>query len=229
MRCYGCKQSISSVAQQKMVAEYEQPDGTMKTFGPLCEDGPLKKATGKLVHVWHFKHYQNARKREARGGDSITGRMLGTDIPTAYDITKLAVNKDDLEQLGLSKDAAREETTAKFAERATQIREQAKSAGAAVEAIAERERRIAIERGGPYNHQHVGPVDRHRLQAHLLWAHAVVPFDPESLPEYSKLRQRHNEAHAKLALEEKEAERLDDPGYEPPVIRDWREQFEVDV
>lgn len=67
MRCTVCKTLIAAgVDQQKMIVEYVQPDGAVKTFGYLMPDGPLTAATGTLHRAFHHKHYHVVRKQNAR-------------------------------------------------------------------------------------------------------------------------------------------------------------------
>jgi len=208
-----------------MIADYMK-DGQVKTYGFMAPDGPLSAAKGTVVHVYHFKCWQILRKREARGGDMRSGRLLGTDVvPSAYDIGRLMMNRDDMEQMGLSEEEAREQTTAQFTERANEIRKSAQDAGAAVEEVAERERRHAVEKGGPYEHTHYGAIDRQRLEAHLLWAHGHVAEDRS----YGYMGVTHGQLHALMTQYAKQQERQADPGHQEPEERDWREQFVTDI
>lgn len=227
MRCHSCFRQISKVLQAKMIVDYVV-NGETKTYGFMAPDGPLTAVPedATLLHVYHFKCWQILRKREARGGDMNTGRLLGTDVvPSAYDIGRLVVNRDDLYEMGLTEDQAREQTTRKFTERAAEIRKLAQEAGAAVEEIAERERRQAVEHGGPYEHTHYSSIDRQRLESHLLWAHGHVA----ETRSYGYMGVTHGELHALMAQIAKQREREADPGHQEPEERDWREQFVTDI
>jgi hypothetical protein len=46
----------------------QQPDGSVKVFGPGMPGGPLAAASGRLVKVEHNGCYWAAVKRERRAG-----------------------------------------------------------------------------------------------------------------------------------------------------------------
>lgn len=238
IKCFTCKREIHRGGElTKAIAEYVQSDKTMKYYGWDRPDGKLNivdpkapKPTGRLSRMWHYKCFRLSEKREARGGDAITGRGMG-NIPTAYEIGKLTANQDELKQMGLSEEEARKTNTAEFSQRVKEQRAAAQAAGTGAEDQAFKEKQRAEAAGGPYPHRHAtGQIERHRIRAHLEFAHGVdsAEFTDKA---HEELLQLHNETHAREVAEAKRKEREADPGYKEPGLgtSDWRHQEVRDV
>lgn len=119
MRCHGCKKDINRGSEMaKMVTYFLQEDGSLQRE---CTYDGAKHTSGKMVQAWHYKCDKVRHKRTVRG-DPVTGRGLGNDMPTAYDIGGIALNHDDLEAMGITVEEAKAMGTGKLSERATQIR-----------------------------------------------------------------------------------------------------------
>jgi len=229
--CAFCKKEIQRGGEmQKMVTEFKYKDGhsdfTIPSEGRKAESG------GQLFHVYHYKHFKLLEKRENRGGDALTGRGIGA-VPTAYEITAMTGNKDDMAQLGMSEEEMRSHTTSELSERVNARRVQSLEAGTGAGDWRENERLRAVEHGGPYYHTHVGRVEGFRLTAHLTHAHGMdfspAPRGAEKAWRAEELVQRHQEYHAALELERTRASRAQDPGYKEPAESDWRDQTVVEV
>lgn len=185
-----------------MVAEYQQEDGEILTFGVGQPAGLIAAATGRLVRVYHGQHYRLAFKRENRGGDAVTGRKFG-QLPTAYE----GDAKADVEAT----------------ERVARMQELARRMGTTADDVFVKERYRAEQLGGPYPHTHQMPLATYRVTAHLLYAHGIST-EGEGLFTLDAKQRRHREDHAFQHARETEKHRQQDPGFEPPKESDWREQ-----
>lgn len=208
MRCCSCKRNIAAGADaQKMIVEYRQSDGTSKVFGYMMPDGPLSTATGQIVRAWHHKHFHVQRKREARG-DAVTGRVLN-GMPTGYEIAD-SDSRDVSERLDRLHDVARR-------------------IGKAVGDPTVAEAFAAEERGGPYPHSHHLRMETYQLLAHLEYAHGFNGVAKRLIEIAGNAQQFHDERHAQWALLQTRLERTNDPSYEDPPERDWRDQQVLDI
>lgn len=224
IRCAQCKRNVAAGAEaQKMVVEYRQSDGTTKVFGHLMSDGPLTKATGRLLRGFHSRCFWALHKREARG-DAVTGSVL-PGMPTGYEIAALVPSQEEFEALGLSEEQAATHGTAGLGPRLTTLRELARTMGRAVGDATVHEAFWAHEHGGPYPHTHRMRLDQRQLRPHLLFAHGW-DFDHDHDGE---AQQTHDAIHAWAALKATRAARAADPGHRTPPEHDWRSQVEVDV
>lgn len=174
MRCHECHRNIAAgVEAQKMVVEYQQPDGSTRIHGLGMPDGPLTTTTGRMVRGSHSKCWWIAKKREAKG-DEVTGRVLrGT--PTAYEIADMVLNRDEAAALGLTPEQARERSTVQLSRRLNGLRAIADRLSKGVGDPMVQEAYLAEERGGPYPHEHHHRLDTYQLLAHLEYAHGVKP------------------------------------------------------
>lgn len=210
MKCDSCHRSIASgVDAQKMICEYQQSDGTIKIYGFMMSDGPLNKATGRLVRGWHHKHYHQLRKRTAKG-DAVTGRVMPS-IPTAYDIA----TGQGIERL--------EELRGAVADMQALAREVGKPVGDPHV----HEAYQARQHGGPYDHEHTMRLESYQLLGHLQYAHGWtrLPSGYDKRP----LAEQHAELHALAAQQRTQAARQHDPGHVDPEDRDWRDQHVAEL
>jgi hypothetical protein len=209
------------------VAEYQQKDGSIKVYGFDRPDGKPPwlggHPTGQLVRAWHYKHFRVAEKRERRGGDAVTGRGMGA-IPTAYEITAMTANQDELAMLGITEDQARAMSTQALTDRVLRVRETAVEAGEGADSWAFKEKMRALDNGGPYEHTHMLRLEDFQLKPHLMHAHGI---DPMQTADSRKMQ--HDEAHARMVLEKTQRSRAADPGHQEPKETDWRDQTVVEV
>jgi hypothetical protein len=226
VRCARCKQAISrGVALQKAVGIYSKPDGGEVALGFDRPDGKPPwlggEAPGPLKRCYHYKCFMIVWKAENRGGLSMSGAGVG-HTPTAYEITALSANQDELALLGLTPEQAAAMSTEDLTRR---VMDNRGDGGASSEAFwRSREKRRAEEKGGPYAHTHSVDLVDYQLKTHLPYAHGISPMASAD----SRNRQ-HAEAHARLALEATQAARAADPGYNEPVDSDWRDQTQLEV
>lgn len=205
MKCTSCLRNIAAGAEaQKMIVEYQQPDGSVQVRGYLMPDGPIAEATGAMLRGWHSKCYWVAKKREARG-DQVTGRVVSGN-PTGYNVDAL--------------DGTR------LASRVNQMRELASRIGRSVGDAQLQEAFAAQEHGGPYPHAHHHRLEPYQLIAHLEYAHGIT--DQTLLGSAAGLHEHHLLIHAQGRQEEIRAQRTADDEPEP-AARDWREQFSADL
>jgi hypothetical protein len=224
IKCVVCKKNVAAgAAAAKMIVEYSQPDGTVKIFGYMMSDGPLGAATGRMLRGYHSKCFWVLRKREQKG-NAVSGRVLSA-MPTAYEIGDLVLTADEVAALGLTPEQAREQSTASLAEHIDKLRELSRSVGKPIGDPAVQEARLASERGGPYPHTHHLPLDAYQLRPHLHYAHGL-DLPPLSGAGYQAT---HDEVHAITAMEQIEADRAADLGYQQPRESDWREHVVADV
>jgi len=225
IRCYVCKNNIAAgAAATKMIVEYAQPDSTVKIFGYMMPDGPLSKATGRMVRGYHHKCFWVIRKREARG-DAVTGRVL-YGVPTAYEIGALVLSREEFEALGLTADQARQQGTAYLTERLDKLRTIARRIGKGVGDATVLEAYWADTHAGPYPHKHHLPLEIYQLRAHLTYAHGL---DAAAVHNRDGIRGVHDALHTAAVMAEIEMARETDPGYQAPGESDWREQVVEDV
>jgi hypothetical protein len=228
VKCSKCKRDINRGTElTKSVAEYQQADGTIKVYGFDREDGdwqgPDAHPTGRLFRAWHYKCFRVSEKRERRGGDAVSGRGMGA-IPTAYEITALTANQDELAMLGISEEQAKTMNTQALTDRVMEARRQAAESGEGADSWVFKEKQRAADKGGPYDHTHMIKLEDFQLKPHLLYAHGVEP-----LASAGGRQHQHAEIHAKMALEKTQASRRQDPGYAEPRESDWRDQTVVEV
>lgn len=203
MKCCVCQTNIAAgAAATKMIVEYEQSDGAVKTFGYQMPAGPLSAATGRLHAGYHHKCFHVVRKRAARG-DAVTGRVL-SGAPTAYDIDSL--------------------DTTSLTESAEALRAMAAKVGKPVGDPHVTEALIAEKNGGPYPHKHRYTLETYHLLAHLQHAHGI---DPQHL--HRKTRELHEALHVHQAADETAAARCADPHHVDTIETDWRPQVVHDV
>lgn len=225
MRCCSCQRNIAAGAEaQKMIVEYQQPDGSSKIFGFGMTDGPMAKATGRMFRGWHHLCYHVARKRAARG-DAVTGRVLA-NTPTAYDIDQLVMSKDDLDALGLTQDQARDRGTLFLSTKLNRLREIAAGVGKGVGDPTVQEAFAADEHGGPYAHQHTHRLEMYQLIAHLEYAHGIT--DAKLLHSHGGLNDLHGELHVSRTQHDIRARR-EAEGEPEPRPRDWRTQYSAEL
>lgn len=220
MRCNLCKRPIRpGLETQKMIADYVQPDATVKTFGLEQEDGPISAATGKIVRAYHCIHWMAARKRENRGGNAFTGRTFGS-VSSAYEIGQHAMNREDLESLGLAEEKA---GTQFVSDRIARLREIANEMELGIEDWHVKERLRREEHGDqPYVHQHMASLPHFQVTPHLVYAHGVQVTERDTpLAEQKRI---HTELHAQMVLRATQQSREQDAGYLPPHEADWRPQ-----
>jgi hypothetical protein len=210
--------------------EYEK-DGEVTAYGFGQKAGSLDAPDkGKMVRVFHFKHYQIALKREGRGGDAVTGRGMGA-IPTAYDVHLMTANADDLKALGVTEEEARQHSTAFLTEQVQKMKNLAADIGSGADSWDVKELYRAIEKGVAsksvgvwisegYDHKHTKPIENFRLHSHLNYAHGVT-MDP-STPS-RELAELHGQLHAKMSQRATVADREQDPGEDVPnrTVREW--------
>lgn len=226
MKCCVCKRNIASgVDAQKMIVEYQQPDGTIKVFGYQMPDGSLSEATGFILRAYHHKHFHIVRKREGRG-DAVTGRVLN-GVPTGYQIESMILSREEFEALGITEDEAREQGTAYLSERIDRLRECARRIGKGVGDGTVLEAFWAEERGGPYRHTHHLRLEVYQLRAHLRFAHGIEQ-DPRTIKR-NDIHDIHAAIHADEAQAATAAERQADPGYQEPAEANWRDAVEVEA
>lgn len=225
MRCTSCQRNVAAgVEAQKMIVEYQQPDGTTKVFGYMMPDGPISKATGQMVKGFHHKCFWISKKREARGG-SVTGRVMAGG-PTGYDIDQIALGKDDLAALGITPEEALKRGTIQLSVRLARLREVAEAMGKGVGDAQVQEAFTALESGGPYRHQHHHRLETYQLIAHLEHAHGLR--DLKILRTHAGLQDQHVELHAQAAQQLLVSERAGQEDAETPT-RDWREQYTIEI
>jgi hypothetical protein len=225
MKCTSCLRNIAAGAEaQKMIVEYQQPDGTVQVRGYMMPDGPISAATGVMIAGWHSKCFWVAKKREARG-DEVTGRVVAGN-PTGYSIDQIALNRDDLAALGITPEQARDRSMLHLSARVTAIRDLAKQLGRAVGDAQVQEAFVAQEHGGPYTHEHHHRLEPYQLIAHLEYAHGIT--DQNLLGSAAGLHEHHMLIHARRRQEEIRAQRTTDEEPEP-ATRDWREQLTADL
>ncbi len=218
MKCAHCKRAIAAgVEARKMIVEYTQADGSVKTYGYLMPDGPLTAATGRISRGWHCKCYHLVRKRSARG-NAVTGRTLGGAVPTAYEVSDLVRNRDQLDPTIQDQHRG----TVGVTERLDAARAFARTLGRGVGDPVVREAFLAHEHGGPYPHTHDMALDPAQLKAHLIYAHGRA-VGGQGLAEHN------NELHAAAALADTLAAREADPGHTGIPLKDWRTQTTVDI
>lgn len=226
---------------QKMIVEYQQADGSVKVFGFGQPEGPVNKATGRLLRAHHFKCYAVSIKREGRGGDAVTGRNMG-HIPTAYEIGFMTANIDDLKAMGMTEEEARAKSTDSLEKQWSEGRALARELGLGADSWDVKEAFRAKERGdlkkredgtyigAEYEHKHIAPVEGFQLRPHLLYAHGLE-FD--SSISRAELRHEHDGRHAMMALAKIQASREEDPGevVTGRVEREWpaAKPIEADV
>lgn len=189
---------------QKMVVEYQQPDGSVKVFGYMMPDGPLDKATGAMIRGRHSRCFWAAKKREAKG-DLVAGRVVPSGI-TGYNTI------DD-------------EAQAQLHDKIEKIRTLAESMGKGVGDPQVTEAFNAQERGGPYPHVHHFRLDTYQLMAHMIYAHG---FDENGVLRADRLADKHVKVHARTALDDIRALRQAD-GEAEQTTRDWRPQFTAEL
>lgn len=206
-----------------MIVDYRQADGSIKVFGYMMSDGPIATATGQMIRGRHHKCWWIAKKREARG-DAVTGRVVA-GAPTGYDISQAALSKDDLADLGITAEQARERSTALSA-RVSRLRQIADRVGKGVGDPQVQEAFAADVHGGPYPHHHEHRLETYQLIAHLQYAHGVD--DLRLLQTRVALHDRHAELHAQAAAELIRADRVTD-GEPEPRTTDWREQHTAEI
>lgn len=224
MRCYYCKRDISKGPETtKMVCQYTQGDSTVKTFGLNMPDGPLSAAAGQLFRAWHSKCYFQAKKREGRGGDAMSGRMQA-GVPTAYSVGEMVLNADDLQARGMTVQDVRESTRSIQSEM-DRMRVLAREMGIGVQDWRVKEAFRAQEKGGPYPHHHAAQMDDFQRRPHLLHAHGK---DTEGMT-FPEMREWHDQEHAREAQERIRADRARDPGYRGESESDWRSQTVADI
>jgi hypothetical protein len=204
--------------------EYRQSDGSSRLFGYMMTDGPLTAATGQMVRGWHHKCYWISKKREARGG-TVTGRVMAGG-PTGYSINDMALSKDDLAALGITRDEALQRGTGQLSERLGRLRALAEAMGKGVGDAQVQEVFLAAEHGGPYRHHHEHRLETYQLIAHLEHAHGLPPA--KFLHASGNIQDQHADLHAKAALDQLVQQRQEDGDLELPT-RDWREQHTVEM
>lgn len=170
MRCHLCKRDIHAGSEQaKMVLEYEQTDGTVKSF--LSGES----ATGRIVRGWHGKCIHQVKHREGRGGDAAGGKS--SQGATVYDIEEIT-------------------DTRFLSEQAEQIRGLASLWGMAVDDWAFKEKYRAYCQGGVYDHSHQTRPPFYQLPAHMQYAHGFVVAEADSFEGLSDL---HAQEHSKVS------------------------------
>jgi hypothetical protein len=261
IKCSGCKRDINSgVEAQKQVQVWRTPDGgEERSFGLGAPNGNLvrnqqtnayeippegrawaQETGARIAEVYHSKHWHHRAKREMRGGDVVTGRNLGNQGFTAYDIEVATMNRTEMEEAGLTEeDLAR--GTRRLQERADLIRAMAKAAGTATGDWGIKERvRLMDHDGQPYYHAHHTRLKDFQLKSHLLYAHGIqVAGQP--LTEDAVVRERieltddprtyHEQRHMVMAREQLEQYKSEDPGDTPAGENknDWRDQEVLEV
>ncbi len=211
MKCHSCHHNIpAGVAAKKMIVDYLQVDGTVKTFGYMMSDGKLSEATGRILRGYHHKCWWVRKKRDARG-DAVTGRVMGAAVPTGYSI----------------QDALDGDAHTAMAAHVEHLRVIARQVGKPVGDPTVAEAYWADVRGGPYPHGHEFKLDTYHLRAHLAHAHGYPRVD--DLPAGMTLQSLHEEFHARAALSATTEVRTDDPGHVDPTTTDWRPQVAVDI
>jgi hypothetical protein len=67
VKCSICHRPVTGGQEAQRRAEFrQQPDGSVKVFGPGMPGGPLALASGRLTEVRHNGCYWAAIKRERR-------------------------------------------------------------------------------------------------------------------------------------------------------------------
>lgn len=199
-----------------MIVEYQQRDGSTRLHGYMMSDGPVAAATGAMVRGWHHKCYWVAKKREAKG-DAVTGRVVA-GAPTGYDISQIALSRDDLAALGITHAEAVERSSVQLGASVARLRAVAEQVGKSVGDAQVQEAFTASERGGPYDHQHHHRLDTYQLIAHLRYAHGLE--DPKVL---AHPHDSHAWHHAMTAQSDIAGRRTEDNEPEPRET-DWRDQ-----
>lgn len=227
MRCHRCKKDVNRGGElAKSIMVYQQSDGATRTYGWDRPDGLIAACggtpTGRLLHVYHYKCYCVSVKHDG-DGDVTHGTITGR-IPTAYEITAMTANLDELAMLGLTEEQARGMTTKALTDRVTQTLKAAMESGTGASDWAFKERHRAEEKGGPYAHRHHVALQDFQLRPHLLYAHGEDPMKSET-----SRRLRHDEVHAVAAADEIRTARQSDAGYSPRGESDWRTQFVAEV
>lgn len=218
MKCDSCHRNIAAgVAAAKMIIEYLQPDGSIKTFGYMMPDGRLSQATGRILRGYHSKCWWIKTKRAARGD-------LAT-VPSGYDIEQILPSSAEIEALGLTTEQAIARG-AQLSAHVEQLHTIARQVGLPVGDPTVTEAYQAHQRGGPYPHTHTTTLDAYQLRAHLRYAHGRELTDRHDAGPW---REVHNELHARQALAATEAVRHADPGHVDDTATDWRTQTVADV
>lgn len=226
MRCTSCLRNIAAgAAAQKMVVEYQLPDGTTRLHGYMMPDGPISAASGVMVRGWHSVCYWVAKKREARG-DAVTGRVVN-GTPTGYDIDQLVLTREDLQALGITEAQARERSTLHLSASVQRLRELAERIGKGVGDPQVQEAFAAQERGGPYEHHHHHRLDTYQLIAHLEYAHGIR--DVTLLRNSGGVQDQHAELHARENQQRVHENRIADDEPTDRPLRDWRTQYTAEL
>lgn len=261
MKCAGCKRDINrGVEAQKQVQIWRSPEGEEKSFGLGAPDGNLVRLmdnsytlspearawateTGaRIVEVYHSKHWHHRAKREMRGGDVVTGRNLGAETITAYDIVKATMNRTEMVEAGLTEEDIAKSTRG-LQERADLIRAMAREAGTATGDWGIKERVRLMDHGGqPYFHSHSLRLKDFQLTTHLLYAHGVrvasqpltkdavvLSIFPDLTTQTEDPREFHDRRHVQMTREALEKHKAADPGEGEHGSADWRDQEVLEV
>lgn len=219
MKCSHCKRPIAAgVDAQKMIVEY-QVTGQSVFYGYGMPAGGLSRATGRPIAAFHHKCWHVLRKREARG-DVVTGRVLD-GAPSAYDMSALAITREEATVLGLTEDEIHDRT-GYLTERLHALRAIARTIGKGVGDPTVQEAWWAYQADGPYPHRHRMPQEMYQLRAHLRFAHGLEDLTTVT----GGLHLHHYALHRQADLL---ADRADDPGFREPDGPDWRDQHQADI
>jgi hypothetical protein len=203
-----------------MIVEYSQPDGSTQFFGYMMSDGPLTKATGRILRARHHKCYHIARKREARG-NAVTGRVVA-GTPTAYQIEDSMLSDAERDALGIDHTDEAFLSPEQLRDRLAVLHEIAHNLGKAVGDPWVLEAFWAHENHGPYEHGHSFRLEPYQLMGHLHFAHGV---GTEGHYNWAKKHEElHAQAHARVIERIRGAEKEN-----RRAPRDWREQFTAEL
>ncbi len=221
MKCDSCHRNIpAGVAAAKMIVEYLQPDGSIKTFGYMMPDGRLTEATGRILRGFHSKCWWIKKKRAARGDL--------TTVPSGYDIEAILLSPAEIQALGLTVEEA-VARGAHLSAHVEQLHTIARQVGLPIGDPTVTEAYQAHRHGGPYPHTHTSALEPYQLRAHLTYAHGLDHPRQHVTGGLRGWRQVHAELHARHALAATPAARHADPGHVEATPTDWRTQTVADV
>lgn len=210
MKCFHCHGDISKAEQSKMVCEYKQPDGSLVPYGLMQPAGKIADAKGTLFRAYMWRCWNVVIKRNARGGDPVSGRGIA-NAPTAYNIGELIAGKD-------------EHSTAFLTAQNDQRLTIARQLGVASDSWEMRELMRAVDKGvarahrpdyymsDGYLHTHRRPVEKAGLVAHLKYAHGHPDQKNLTFLNEETLRRLHDRAHVEMAAKLIDSSRQADPG-----------------
>lgn len=152
--CHKCKREIHNGTEaQKMVTLYTLKTGEVLVSNPSVGEhlsAQQAKAKGQVrkVQVAHFKCHMVGEKVKRRTADD--GSLVG-NMPTAYEISAMTMNRDEAEDAGLTVEEAMANNTAELSTRAVHVLDlhlkRAKSLGVKLVGVVDRAVKEMVDAG----------------------------------------------------------------------------------